>query len=257
MPGEPAIRSGPSSYSRRPYWVALAVVTAGFLVSGLVIAGVWRSSSPRSVALQPRRATPSTQQKLPAAVRAAKAAPPGVKAMASRPSATLAVSDIGASGSLLVIPALQVRAPLVPTGASGAPQTASLMIPPDIHTVGWWNGIVHDGDQIVHEDAPAPGQPGVAVIAGHIDSAAAGPGALYHLGELKPGDVVKILDSTGHQSIWTVTRAPQANLKTQLPPELWVTSGPPQLALVTCGGPFDQSTGHYLDNVIVWAKELD
>ena len=28
---------------------------------------------------------------------------------------------------------------------------------------------------------------------------------------------------------------------------------PPKLAIVTCGGPFDAATGHYLDNVIVWA----
>jgi hypothetical protein len=32
-----------------------------------------------------------------------------------------------------------------------------------------------------------------------------------------------------------------------------VTTGPPKLALVTCGGPFVSATGHYLDNVIVWA----
>ena len=27
----------------------------------------------------------------------------------------------------------------------------------------------------------------------------------------------------------------------------------PQLRLVTCGGPFDPSTGHYRDNVVVFA----
>jgi hypothetical protein len=35
----------------------------------------------------------------------------------------------------------------------------------------------------------------------------------------------------------------------------FVNSGAPKLALVTCGGPFDAATGHYLDNVIVWARE--
>lgn len=38
-----------------------------------------------------------------------------------------------------------------------------------------------------------------------------------------------------------------------LPADLFVNSGPPKLALVTCGGPFDAATRHYLDNVIVWA----
>jgi hypothetical protein len=50
-----------------------------------------------------------------------------------------------------------------------------------------------------------------------------------------------------------VTSLPQTTLKTQLPPSLWVSTGTPKLALVTCGGPFDSATGHYLDNVIVWA----
>ena len=27
----------------------------------------------------------------------------------------------------------------------------------------------------------------------------------------------------------------------------------PSLRLITCGGPFDRATGHYLDNIIVYA----
>lgn len=154
-----------------------------------------------------------------------------------------------------MIPALNIRAPLIPTGAVGAPETASLTIPADIHTVGWWDGTVHDGDRTVQEDAPAPGQPGVALIAGHVDSAAAGPGALHDLGNLNTGDLIQISDSAGHFSTWTVDAAPQTNLKTQLPAALWVTTGVPKLAVVTCGGPFDPATGHYEDNVIVWATQ--
>jgi len=163
------------------------------------------------------------------------------------------VSEIGTVGSFLVIPSLGVKAPLVPTGAVGPAGTASLTIPADIHTVGWWDGTVSDGDHTVQEDAPQPGQPGVALIAGHIDSAVAGPGALYDLGELRPGDSVEIVNSRGRSSDWVVSGPPETTLKTELPPSLWVTSGAPKLALVTCGGPFDPETGHYVDNVIVWA----
>ena len=145
---------------------------------------------------------------------------------------------------------------MIPTGAVGAPETAALTIPPDIHTVGWWDGTVSDGDRSVQENAPAPGQPGVALIAGHVDSAAAGPGALHDLGTLQVGDVIRIDDSTGGVSTWSVAAPPETNLKTQLPPALWVTTGAPRLALVTCGGPFDSATGHYLDNVIVWASQV-
>jgi hypothetical protein len=149
-----------------------------------------------------------------------------------------------------------VRAPLVPTGAIGAPETASLTIPANIHTVGWWDGAVQDGDRTIQESAPAPGQPGVALIAGHVDSAIAGPGALHDLGSLKAGDTIEIFDSAGQVSTWSVDAAPETNLKTQLPPALWVTTGAPKLALVTCGGPFNTATGHYQDNVIVWARQV-
>ena len=30
----------------------------------------------------------------------------------------------------------------------------------------------------------------------------------------------------------------------------------PELRLVTCGGSFDSQTGHYLDNVVVFARRL-
>ena len=163
------------------------------------------------------------------------------------------VAEIESSRALLEIPAIGVRAPLVPTGAKGAPGAASLTIPDNIHTVAWWDGTVVDGDRVVHENAPSPGQPGVAVIAGHIDSALDGPGALYDLKDLDKGDTIKIVDSLGRVSTWTVSAAPETALKANLPPALWVSTGPPKLAIVTCGGPFDAATGHYLDNVIVWA----
>jgi hypothetical protein len=163
------------------------------------------------------------------------------------------VSNIEASGSTLIIPKLGVDAPLSPTGAVGAPDTASLTIPDNIHTVAWWDGTVSDGRRTVQENAPKPGQPGVALIAGHIDSAAAGPGALYNLKDLTAGDTIKIIDSNHVESTWTVSAPPDTTLKTELPASLWVTTGPPKLALVTWGGPFGAATGHYLDNVIVWA----
>jgi Sortase domain len=171
-------------------------------------------------------------------------------------SAGTDVSQIENSGSLLIIPALNVRAPLVPTGAVGAPGTASLTIPADIHSVGWWDGMVQDGDRADHEDAPAPGEPGVAVIAGHVDSAAAGPGALYDLKDLKPGDTIQVSDSSNHLTTWIVDAAPDLTAKTELPATLWATTGAPRLVLITCGGTFDTNTGHYRDNVIVWTHQL-
>jgi hypothetical protein len=163
------------------------------------------------------------------------------------------VSDIGPSGSSLVIPALGVAAPLVAVGASGPPGAASLTVPSNIGEVGWWDGTVTDRTKTVQEPVPRPGQSGVAIIAGHVDSEAAGPGALYDLQYLRVGDTVQVVGSDGHDSAWTVSTTPETNPKTALPASLFVTTGRPRLALVTCGGPFDSATGHYVDNLIVWA----
>jgi uncharacterized repeat protein (TIGR01451 family) len=197
---------------------------------------------------------------------------------ATRPGASRAASGVGVGGSgktdsgsgratpfpnaqpsrdgtlagWLAIPALDLRAPLIPTGATGAPGAASLTIPDNIQEVGWWDGTVTDGIGTVQEPAPAPGQPGVAIVAGHVDSAAAGPGAFYDLKHLTVGDTIRVV-LAGHASTWKVITAPQTESKTELPPRLFVTTGLPRLALVTCGGPFDWATGHYLDNIIVWA----
>jgi hypothetical protein len=166
--------------------------------------------------------------------------------------ATPTVSNIGSSGSSLIIPALRTKAPLVATGAVGQPGAASLTVPSDVGEVGWWDGTVNGRTKTV-EPAPKPGQPGVAIIAGHVDSAVAGTGALYGLKNLKIGDAVQIVGSDGRVSEWTVEAKPEMTRKTALPASLFVTSGPPRLALITCGGTFDAATGHYLDNVIVWA----
>jgi hypothetical protein len=165
------------------------------------------------------------------------------------------IHDSANPNASLVIPALGVDAPLVATGAVGPPETASLTIPDDVSDVGWWDGTVTDGDRRVQEQAPAPGQPGVAILAGHVDSAAAGPGALYHLGDLSAGDTVQI---TGNRSTttWRVTGPAEVTDKATLPSTLFATTGPPLLALVTCGGPFDSATGHYEDNIIVWAAPV-
>jgi Sortase domain len=267
QPGEQATVPDGVPARRRVRNAVLAILIAGVLAAaGIAAAIATRSNHPAGFspaaqgAVAAAASGSSTTGPVATSVPARAISPGGTSRAGPGTTITTSgpgVSKIRGSGSLLIIPALGVRAPLIPTGAVGAPDTAALTIPSDIHTVGWWDGTVHDGDRTVQEDAPAPGQPGVALIAGHVDSAAAGPGALHDLGTLQIGDQIQVVDSTGHESAWTVDAPPQANLKTQLPPALWVTTGAPRLALVTCGGPFDPATGHYLDNVIVWASQVN
>jgi Sortase domain len=160
-----------------------------------------------------------------------------------------AVSEIRGSGAKLVIPALGVNAPVVATGAVDG----SMTIPGDVHTVGWYNGTDTTGGRTVSVPEPWPGQPGVSLLAGHINWVGQGPGALYYIGQLVVGDPLEVIGSNRVATYWRVSQPPITLPKVDLPDNLFVNTGPPKLALVTCGGPYDPATHHYLDNVVVWA----
>src|SRR5262249_35544342 len=125
-------------------------------------------------------------------------------------------------------------------------------IPDKVSEVAWWNGVYESPSGTVNEKVAAPGDPGVALLAGHVNSAVQGQGALYRLGDARTGTEITVYGQDGQVPPWKVTHG-QTVLKSALPDELFVNTGSPQLAIVSCGGPFDSGTGHYLDNVIAWA----
>ncbi|MCD2196126.1 class F sortase [Actinomycetospora endophytica] len=136
----------------------------------------------------------------------------------------------------LIIPALGVRAPVDPVDAPDG----DLEIPGDPGRVGWWQA------------GAAPGaEAGTVLIAGHVDTAASGPGALFWLDRLHPGDAVTVATTSGdvHYVVATLRRYPKADL----PRSVATPAGAPGLAIVTCGGAFDRRARSYLDNVVVAA----
>lgn len=137
----------------------------------------------------------------------------------------------------LRIPALQVDSPLVHLGV--APDR-TIQVPADYGTAGWF------------ADGPRPGQPGPAVILGHIDSKA-GPGVFFRLATLPLGADVMV-DRADGSTIDFWVRGVQRVPKTAFPTDLvYAPTLQPSLHLVTCGGQFDHKAGSYLDNVIVYA----
>jgi Sortase domain len=184
-----------------------------------------------------------------AAARPARQHPQAGRPQAPGVTGAGAVSEIRGAGAVLVIPALQVRAPVVASGAVDG----SMSIPADVHIVGWYDGVDTIGGTTSSAPTPWPGQPGVSLLAGHINWVGQGPGALYYIGQLVVGDPVEVIGSNGVATYWRVSRSPITLPKADLPASLFVNTGPPKLALVTCGGPYDPATHHYLDNVVVWA----
>lgn len=139
----------------------------------------------------------------------------------------------------IALPTLGVVAPIVPVAVD---HRGALGVPEDPHVVGWWAS----GGKLTD-----PG--GALVLDGHVDTAAAGPGALFHLTELATGDSVTLSGSDGVVQRFTVT-AVRAYPKPELPSEVFAPSNTPRLVIITCGGHFNRSTLQYVDNVVMYAE---
>jgi len=176
--------------------------------------GAAERPAPPSAPARPRGAT-----ERPAAPRQVPASPPG-------PPLRLA------------IPGDRVNAPVVPIGVR---PDGSLALPDSPHTVGWWIGSAAAGD-------PRDG----TLLAGHVDSAREGLGALATLHELGTGDQIVVVDAFQVRHAYAVA-ARRSYPKYALPRDVFRISGRPGLTLVTCGGPFDRVTRQYRDNVVVYA----
>ena len=97
-----------------------------------------------------------------------------------------------------------------------------------------------------------PGQPGPAVIAGHVDSRS-GPGVFFKLRLLKPGALVVVALDGGTSVRFRVT-AVRTYPKDRFPTlEVYGPTPGPELRLITCGGDFDRRAASYLDNVVAFA----
>ncbi|HEV2918620.1 MAG TPA: class F sortase [Actinomycetota bacterium] len=97
-----------------------------------------------------------------------------------------------------------------------------------------------------------PGDPGSAVILGHVDSTS-GPAVFSRLRELRRGDLVEVVRADGSRARFAVQRVeeyPKARFPTA---DVYYPTLTPMLRLVTCGGAFNHKVGHYVDNVIVFA----
>ena len=140
----------------------------------------------------------------------------------------------------LRIPSLQVDAPVGPVGTL---PDRSVEVPDRWEEVGWFDG------------GARPGEDGPAALLGHVDSKA-GPAVFVRLPQVRRGAVVEVVDAEGGVARFAVDRVQQYP-KTRFPTEaVYLPVLRPELRLITCGGAFDRSTGHYVDNIVVYASPL-
>jgi LPXTG-site transpeptidase (sortase) family protein len=118
------------------------------------------------------------------------------------------------------------------------PQGA-LQAPADFGHAGWY------------ADGTLPGEPGPAVIAGHVDSRF-GRAVFFRLKELRPGDVIEVQRA----QTWVTFRVTEIDkyAKDGFPTaKVYGPTPDAQLRLITCGGRFDHTAHSYVDNLVVYA----
>ena len=211
---------------------ALAASAAGCtlaIVSGVQLA---QAQPPRELPTSFASAAPSSSV-APAPAQPSLPAPP-VLAQAPVPVSPPPV-QIG-------IPELGIDAAVTPS----ADTHTGIEVPDDVSTVGWW----------VAGGAPQD-LTGTTVLVGHVDAYDQGPGALYHLDAARPGTEVALTTADGLVTRYSVTDLQVVRKSAGLPASLFAQDVGPRLVLITCGGPFDERTRDYQDNIVVTAARVD
>lgn len=153
--------------------------------------------------------------------------------------------EVVAEPTRLRVPAIGVDTTLLHLGLN---EDGTLEVPPrsgpDNLKASWYDG------------SPRAGQVGPTVIAGHIDSKQ-GPSVFYRLGELDPGDEI-LIDRADETTATFVVDGSERYPKDDFPTRrVYGRTDNPQIRLITCGGLFDRSTGHYKDNTVVYGHLVD
>lgn len=135
---------------------------------------------------------------------------------------------------------------VVPLDPAGVDATGVLAVPVAVDRAGWWTGGARAGDPF-----------GGIVVAGHVDSARLGIGAMAELNDVAKGARVVLAGAGGQRTyrVSTITQVPKARLSADL--GVFDQVVPERLVLITCGGAFDPVARHYADNLVVVAEPVD
>ncbi|WP_253720215.1 class F sortase [Brevibacterium renqingii] len=138
----------------------------------------------------------------------------------------------------LRIPAIDVDTTLMDLGLTDSDE---LEVPPlgKNAPAGWY------------ERSPTPGEIGPALIVGHVDSASEGPAVFYRLGALERGDTASVTREDGSTAEFTIDDVTDYGKDSFPEYRVYGNTDRPEIRLITCGGDFDDDTGHYEDNIVV------
>ncbi|PFA68487.1 sortase [Bacillus sp. AFS015802] len=136
------------------------------------------------------------------------------------------------------IPAIDVSTSVE---AVGLKENGEMAVTESFETTAWYQG------------GYKPGEPGNAVIGGHVDSRN-GPAVFYKLNKLSKGDKIIVKNKEGEKRTFVVREKKEypwddAPLKT-----IFGYSPASSLNLITCTGDFDRSARNYSKRLVVYTE---
>jgi LPXTG-site transpeptidase (sortase) family protein len=138
--------------------------------------------------------------------------------------------------SRLLIPAISVDAAIE---ARGLEANRNLSTPTDFNDVAWF------------KQGPVPGQPGNALINGHVNWWT-GSAVFSRLGDIRSGDQVVVVRGDGSRATFKVSTIRVLAAKAR-DTSLFASSTAAKLTLITCWGPWDFHLGTDSQRLLVTA----
>lgn len=218
---------------------ARATAAAGMLLTtSLLLPGCGTGSGaealPPEASASSWQLTPAPAQTASSTVTSEPTAPPspepadGTAGKSTALPKTLTLPSIAAGSDLVQVGLREDGTLEVPPGNPGAP-------------AAWY------------KSSPKPGDPGPAVILGHVNADDGGPGVFADLRDLQPHEEIQVQREDGSTAVFTVLYGEQYPKDTFPSEKVYGNTDGPELRLITCDG-YDPETGTFGDNYVVYAR---
>ncbi|MGM0751982.1 MAG: class F sortase [Bacillota bacterium] len=136
------------------------------------------------------------------------------------------------------IPAIDLSAPIE---AVGLKENGEMAVTESFEKTGWYEG------------GYKPGEPGNAVIGGHVDSRN-GPAIFYNLNKLSKGDEIIVKNKEGEDRTFVVMDMKEYPWDDAPLQSIFGYSHASTLNLITCTGDFDRSSRNYSKRLVVYTE---
>ncbi len=196
-----------------PRWQSIAAVLCVLIGIGGITYNAAALAKPSS--LEPAQTFSTPVQPAPKPVTMAKSTPTHITISSQNIDADLVSVGLNADGSLETPPVLD-------------------------WTAGWYRY------------SPTPGELGPAVIVGHVDSFE-DISVFWNLRYVTAGDVIDVAREDGSIAHFKVTQLAQYDQDSFPTETVYGNTKQAELRVITCGGEFDATTGHYTENTVVFA----